>query len=406
MEGRTRTLFAGAALVLAGCAGPPDVPFPDWTAAGPATPPESSSAYGRLAAAAEDAERLAGDDLRRVFFTPRDRVELIERLAGPRRAAVQAAVSGVRMPPRVAYPFEALPHQAGWRLLGRTLAWEVERAVLAETYDLAVQRTLDATWLGLALTGGSASDAALGYSILDEARRALAPAIVRLGQAELRRLGTGIEAALQARPEAGLVAQNERLSMLRAVQFVQDAYREKQLGKVSEELGREVEPAVSWLEGLRAKGPERRAEYFAGFAAEAEAWSAYYEMCLSRNAAQRARTPQPKLAESRPWRRFARHFFRTLDPLLEMRDESLCRTRILGLGALLRAEAKVNGSAPFSLIGISKELTTDPYTGGSLAYRPEKDRFLLYSFGADLTDDAGETNEAGTEPDLRLEGEL
>jgi len=289
------------------------------------------------------------------------------------------------------------------RAIGRAMVWRIERAAALDKSGEAVDWTLAATRFGLALTAGSASDAELGFATINEARRALTPAFGKLDPSEFRRLGTGVEAALGNRPLPDNLIENERASMLAAVQRIQDSYRERRLGELVSQLGKDIDPAIDYLDKLRAEDPKERAQYFEDFATEAELWTAHYDQALHRNAQQRVNMPGPALKSDRPWRRFARHFFRSIEPLLAVRDECLARTRLLGLNALLLAECKANGAAPGSLTGLSKELTIDPYSGKELIYRPDGAFFLLYSIGEDFKDDGGETNQSGTAPDLRLE---
>lgn len=391
-------------LVAAGCRHSADVPFPDWlSTVRTAQASSNTGAFEQIAAAALEAEKLAGKDLKRVYFTPQKRTDLIERLSGPMARVSQACRGRIEMPSRAAKPFEALPYQAGWRAIGRAMVWRIERAAALDKTGEAVDWTLAATRFGLALTSGSASDAELGYATIDDARKTLAPAFGKLHASELRKLGTGVEAALGNRPLPDGLIQNERGSMLAAVQKTQDAYRERRLGELLTQLGKDIDPAIDYLDKLRTEDPKERAQYFEDFATEAELWVAHYDQALRRNARQRLNSPGPALKQDRPWRRFARHFFRSIEPLLAVRDECLARTRLLGLNALLLAECKANGAAPGSLTGLSKELTIDPYSGKTLMYRPDGAYFLLYSIGADFKDDGGETNQDGTAPDLRLE---
>lgn len=283
------------------------------------------------------------------------------------------------------------------------MAWRIERAAAADRTGEAIDWTLAATRFGFALTAGSASDAELGYATIEEARNGLLPALGKLNSAELRRLGTGLEAALADRPLPDAMIENERGAMFAAVQRIQDDYRERRLGVLMTQLGKDIEPAVQYLEKLKGEDPKERAQYFADFASEAELWASHYSKAFRQNARQREGLSDPPLKAERPWRRFSRHFFRSLEPLLRVRDECLARTRLLGLTALLMAECKANGTAPSSLTGISKDLKIDPFSGRELMYRPDGNYFLLYSIGADIKDDGGETNQEGKAPDLRLE---
>lgn len=406
MEGVRFPILVVVVIGFAGCSKAPDVPFPDWIGSvGTARAGSSDSRSAEFVAAAQDAERLAPEFLTRVSFTPNHKTTLIERLAAPAARALKASRESVSLSNRWSPPFEALDFQRGWRLIGRTLAWQVDRKVAVEDYPGAVQSMIDAARFGFALGTGSASDAALGLSVVDEARKAMAPSLGKLSPVDLRALGTGLESALKLRGSPKAMLANERGSMLAAVQRVQDAYREKKLGVLTDELGRGIEPAIDHLEGLRSESSAERAAYFDSFAEEAELWLDYYDAMLRKNARQRADIPLPPLAEERPWRRFSTHFFQTIEPVVRQREESICRVRLLALSALLLAETKANGMAPTTLVGLSNELTIDPYSGRSFLYRPEGARFLLYSVGADLRDDGGETDETFRTPDIRVEFE-
>lgn len=395
-------------IVLAGalgCAKAPDAPFPDWVEESRLAGRASDAAAQRLLKAAHAAEREAGGHLTWVSFKPGQKTELIERLASASDEAIAAARQDPVLLNRVGRPFEILEGQPGLRLIGRTLAWRVDRHVAQEEFSSAVAVAVDAVRLGYALGSGSATDAALGLSIADEARLALAPALGRLSPAELRTLGTGLEAALKHRPSPKLMLENERFAMLGAVQYVQDAFRGHKLGTILDELGRDVQPAIDFLEGLRSGPSRERAAYFSGFADEAKLWFDHYDLAFRRNARQREGKPGPELAKERPWRRISRHFFHTLEPLIRQREASICRTRLLALHAILLAETKTNGEAPGTLVGLSDELKTDPFSGQPFLYRPEGSRFLAYSVGVDLRDDGGETDEAFWAPDVRVESD-
>lgn len=390
--------------LAAGCGKAPDVPFPNWLSESRiARAAETDAGARRLFELAAQAERRSGAWLRRVSFTPGQRQRLIEALSPILKEAGEVCRSRVTLDGRSAAPFEALTAQAGWRAIGRAYAWRIERSVALEDFDSATEDIVRATRFGLSLTGGSASDAQLGYLTLDEARRAFVTVLPKLTPAQLRRVGSGIEAALRNRPPSKTLVENERRSMLLTVQSVQDHFRNGELRRFAKELGKEIEPAIAELQKLETKPAERRARYFEGFASEAEATANEYGTLFGMNASQRkAREPVERKGD-RPWRRFSRHFFRALDPVLAMRDETICRTRLLGLNALLLAESKENGLAPSSLTGISSELTIDPYSGKSLGYRADGSYFLLYGIGPDLKDDAGETDAQALKPDMQLE---
>ena len=405
MDGVRKSFWLIVPLGLAaGCGKGPDVPFPNWLSESRiARATETDAGAKRLYALAEQAERLSGAWLRRVSFTPGQRQRLIENLTPILNEAGDVCRTRVTLDGRSSAPFDVLSAQAGWRAIGRAFAWRIERSVALESFDAAAEDVVRATRFGLALTGGSASDAQLGYLTLDETRRAFVAALPRLTPAQLRRVGSGIEAALRNRPSSKTLVENERRSMLLTVQSVQDHFRNGELSRFSKELGKGIEPAIVKLRKLEEKPADERARYFESFAAEAKTTADEYKTLFGMNASQRKARGDFSPTGERPWGRFARHFFRALDPVLAMRDETICRTRLLGLNALLLAESKENGLAPSSLTGISSELTLDPYSGRSLGYRADGSYFLLYGIGPDLKDDAGETDAQSLKPDTQLE---
>lgn len=392
MEGKSKLRYLLLPLCLAGCAKAPEAGFPNWISSIEGPKATSETADKALLDAALDAERRAGPDATRVSFTPGRLAALAERIAPSTDAALRAVERGGAPANRFGSPFEALPGQTGWELIGRAMVYQIELALAGEDRGKAIGPFLSTVRYGLALTEGSATDASLGFHIVDEAVNALAPTMGLMSAAELRRLGTGLESRLAAMPAPEPLVENERKSMRFAVQAVQDAYRQRKLGLLTDQLGKGVEPAVVALERLHGKDSQKRADYFEAFAREADVWADRYRREFRLNARQRAEEPEFEFKGDRPWRRFASHFFAAMDPLPEIRERSVCRLRLAGLQALLLAECLANGSAPGSLTGIPKSLTTDPYSGYALVYRPEGRHFELYSVGPDLKDDGGEAS--------------
>ncbi len=392
------------ALAAIGCNAPPTPPFPDWTHS--SGPQPATAGAENLAQAARDAERICASDLDRVYFTPGRRAKIVQALQGPLSRVCSLGTEDVALQSRVARPFEPLPLQRGWWLLGQALAWRIEASVRGAKWDEAISDAVAATRFGLALGSGSATDAALGLAIVDRARQSILPGIANMGAGELGKLADGLRAAHDARPPLAAVVENEHAAMLAAVQETQDAYRENRLASLSEKLGRDVGPAIAYLEGMRRSDVRKRPDYFEGFAEEAEEVARCWSRCATLNAKQRANGPKPKLASERPWRRFARHFFGSVDPLFPLRDTTLARTRLLILHSLVLRHIKVRGAAPASLAEFPESVAVDPYTGELLVYRSEGIEFRLYSVGENLKDDGGETDQEFQFPDLRLETEL
>lgn len=393
------TLFVGACWI-AGCSAPPTPPYPKWTE--PDVRSEPTGAFAAYLQAADDAERIAGKEANRVSYTPGMKQDLIQRLA-PALSTVSQARGGVEFVFESRDPFEDPPHHKGWWMIGQAFAWRIERQIINENYDGAISDAITATQFGFGLTGGSAIDASLGYSIVDLARRAIAPALPKLGAAQLQALASGIQSAHAGRPSMSAVVQHERLNMLRAVQKVQDLYRDKDLKLLTDKLGTDVADAVTYLEQLRPKDASKRPSYFQGFADEAETQCKWLARLAPLSAEMRAREPEPELASERPWRRFARYFFGALSPLFQMRDASLARTRLLVLEALVLKQVKMAGAAPKDLSAYPESITADPFSGRGMIYRAEGADYRLYSVGEDLKDDGGETNERFESPDMKLE---
>lgn len=388
------------AWMAAGCGTSSPPPYPQWS-----TPPSSEAPSGRFAEyvrAAAEAESAAGSLGNRVNFTPGMKRDLQSRLA-PAMARLSKATGDGSFGFVARGPFDPAPNQKGWWLLGQAFAWRIEAAVVREDYDRALQDTLGATRFGFSLLAGSATDAGLGLTIVDRCRRALAPALPRMGAAQLQALASGLSTILERRPSLAATVANERLNMLADVQTVQNLYRDQDLKSLTKALGPDVSDAITYLEQLRPKDARKRPAYFEGFAAEAEQVSAWYTKLAPLDAASRKEQGEIRFSEPRPWKRFARHFFGALAPLFSMRDATLARSRMLVLEALILKAVKVTGSAPKDLSGFSEAVTQDPYSGRALAYRAEGADYRLYSVGEDLKDDGGETNDTFSSPDLKLE---
>jgi hypothetical protein len=402
---RAGAILLTIGLFLAGCGSEEVPPLPSWSATVPVHVPQPSSgnAFDEYALAALDVEAKGGSNLTRTFFYPghiqESRKATAEAIRTVRRATNRPC--DFRFMPR--RPFEPAPYQQGWRLIGRVLTWSIQEAIEEERYDEAIDSAVLATRFGFDLSGGGATDASLGLTIVDEARRALAPVLGRLEPAQLTRLSQGYKSALERKPPLSLVVEHERLAMLEAVQYVQDAFLSGDYAELRRGLGQDAREAVRYLEGLRDEPHERWMAYFAGFAAEAEEEAGALRRLAALPARERAGDPGPALRDERPWRRFARHFFRSTRPLLDIDDATVARTRLMILESEILRQAKQTGAVPLSLDGFTKSLIIDPYTGLPFKYRGEGTVFDLYSVGADFRDDGGVTDSTFTAKDLRLE---
>lgn len=360
-----------------------------------------TNAFDSYAAAALEAEALGGSDLSRVSFTNALSRKAMAKVARP-LAQLEAATSRTcefQFTPR--RPFEKAPYQSGWRLLGRCLVWKIQDAVALEQWDTAATATTRAIKFGFDLTGGSATDASLGFTIVNEARQAVSPALPRMDGSALSRLSVGVAKWVRERPDLGPMIRNEHALMLQGVQFVQDAYRAKDLEVLNKSMGSDTKNAIDYLKQMEKKDTERRPGYFQGFAAEAEARAAWLESMAKLPMAKRSKGPT--LQAERPWRRFAKQLFEGADPILRVADAAVARTRLLVIEAQVIRQVKTKGIAQTDLSGFSGELATDPFTGGKFEYRADGAMYSVYSVGTNKVDDGGETDESFTSPDLLLE---
>lgn len=404
---RNLTCIPVAALVIAGCKSTPPVVFETWASKSTPFVAESSSgnAFDGYVLAAKATEDVAQEFVSRVSFTPKMREDAMAAVA----PAIRTVANATQKPCKfyfVAYgPFEAPPYRRGWRLIGRVLAWRIDFACLNAQWDDAIGAIGIATTFGMDLSGGSVMDATIGWAIVKDARERIVPYLDQLTAQQLTRLSKVTTYALKRRPKSDQVLANEEQNMMVAVQTIQDAFLKHDWEGLSDRLGGNIQPAIDYLKKMSSGELSKAPAYFAGFAAEARTEVQWMERIMNLPAAERKELKHPELAPSRPWQRFARHFFQTGQVFLTELDESLAKMRLLAIEAHVRAQIKVNGAAPKSLAGISPELITDPYSGKSLIYRAEGRDYRLYSVGANLTDNGGLSNASGLEPDLVLQSQ-
>ena len=394
----TRTSLTALAVLALGCRGGAPTVYRQWASAEPAIVPGSGPGFDALARSAESAATKARDDVHRVRFTPGMEAKLLKQLSQEIAAVRANSGPNVQFKSAAVGPFEPRPHLPAWRLLGRCLAWEIKADLAADRPDGAVDGYLAAVRFGRVLSQGDAETLSLGSTIVDEARRELLAGLATLPRASLDRLAKGTANALSDGRDPSTAVQNQRKSMLLAVQFLQEATRRGDFAGLEEAMGRDVREAVSYLRRL----PEpQRPGYFEGLAAEAGSLADHWAANAPRPVADRPEWSPP--TETRPWRRFSRHLFGGLETAVAQHDRTLARTRLLGLTAWALATAKGTGAAPTSLQAAPNALREDPYTGRTLAYRASGPEFKAYSVGPDLRDDGGQTDEAAEQPDLGLE---
>lgn len=394
-----------ALLMLAGCGTAPELPYPNFVQATGPTNSESGSSFSSFERAASAAELKAKKYLTRTNFTPGKKEAVIALCQQPLQLIDNLAGKEFQFEYVPSAPFESKKFRPGWRLLGQTMVWRIEEAKRKEDFDAMVRFTLSASRFGADLTGGDCSDATLGFGIIDEARNAILSSVSRLSAKQLSTLSAGLEAVLKRMPAPHQTLENERTSMLLAIQTLQDDYRKGDWKKYETELRNEILPAVKFLKALKPNSNDR-IEYFDSLAGEADAITASAIALSKLNARQRSAKEAPQFDKDRPWRRWSKHFFQAPKYLFAVRDRTIARMRLLAIETQLIALRARGKSIPETLSGFPTIVRIDPFTGKDFAYSPTATSYKLYSLGSDFRDDGGETNESATAPDLLIENSL
>lgn len=389
-----------AILALAGCGAREEAPYPEYA-------PTKQSALGskgfqKMVEAARQAEVAAYPYRTYVSFTATDRSKVVAAL-GPALSELRSALEGpieFGFSPRE--PFTAAPNQVGWRMLGRVLSWRIEDEYKAGEYDSALRDLLLATQFGWALTQGGATDASLGFEVLNDARERIAPSIDSLTAAQLKSLAAGLDELLSKDLRISACLDHEHDNMLAAIQYIQDRYRKNSLAEILAALGPDARAAVKHLGELRQRPDGERLKYFEGLRAEADAEFKWQTEQGELPAAKRE-SNGPKWSGDRPWQTFAKHFFTAGNRLLPAFDAALARTRLLAVHVALRIRVLAGGKAPSSLSELNPALIQDPYSGGPFVYRADGSNFKVYSVGPNFQDDGGQTDTRFERPDLTLE---
>jgi hypothetical protein len=408
-DGRVKTLFLLSALVAAaisGC-GPGSPPLmPTWAPREqPYTPSEgSSNAYDAYALIGRNVEEtVPAPLLNRVYFDPDHQKEALAKIEKPLATLIGATRKTCEFRYTASPMFTPPPYQRGWRLLGRAMRWNIERACITGAYDQAIEYDVAATKFGFDLTGGSAMDASLGFEIADEARKAISPFIAKFGASQLGALSDGLANALKGKPSLKTTIEHEHTRMLQGVQYIQDSYANERFDELLKNMKEDVRDGIAFLRNLKTQDAKKRPAYFEGFAHEADEEARWLSTIADLPVIQRSTEPGPKVEKVRPWKSFAKQFFTAAEPLLKIQDGTVARTRLAILTCEILKQVKTGQVAPSDLNAFPKDLTQDPYTGRSFAYRASGPVFAVYSLGADGIDNAGDTDENFSAPDLRLE---
>ncbi|RYG24542.1 hypothetical protein EON82_10360 [bacterium] len=406
MEGALRFVLPLVALVVAGCHGSAaDAPLPKYADDPTPYAPRSGSgnAFDAYVLAASDVnaevQGLGFDPLGRTFFTPQQREKIIQavRPALSRLARTTSPCEFQYVPQK---PGEPVPYRAEWRLLGRALRWGIDDDLAKEDTSSALGKVAVAMRFAADLCGGGPSDRTLGVEIANDVRDAIVPSLPKLAPADLHRLADGVKSALRRRKPLKDTLDNGEKDMLLALQALQDGFQKNELAAIQKAMGREFRDLQSPLEEFKKKSDKRTA-FFEGLHGDLQRLSDAWRAAALLPASERAEVLKVKLKGDRPRKAFARHFFLLGKPLLEIEDRSVAQLRLLVLEAELRRVVRLAGRAPSSLSAVKPPWATDPYTGRTFGYLPDGAEFRIYSVGANLKDDLGDTDEAGLSPDIR-----
>lgn len=391
------------ALALAGCGRPAKVEWPAWGHA--AASGEPTGAFAEYVRLGLEVGRQLPDDAQRTGFLPGQRDRAMAKLA-PYLSRLQLAA---RQPATFASdrrsPLRPAPEQAGWRLLGRGLAWSAEDAAKRGDFDAAISWSLTGLKFGYELTGGTAMDASLGFALVAEARAAIAPHLTQMGAGQLGRLAEGVSKVWRARPPMNRVAAFEQGNYYQAGATVQSFFMRDDVDLLWTWLGKEAREPIVALERLSKRPEDEQARFFANWQAEIGQEIEAFESRAGVRASKRP--PWPKeIDANRPWAELSRMLFGTLRPILAQQDAESARTQMLALHAWVLRDVKARRKAPASLSAFGRDLAADPFGEGDFVYRADAQEYMLYSVGPDLRDNGGESDPSGTTPDLVLEGQL
>lgn len=359
----------------------------------------SGNAFAGYVLAAAVAQQVPAKFLDRDNPTPSERRKVLQQLAPAMAQFAAASKKPCEIPLRKVEPFRARPEELGLNVLRRAFVWRIDSACRERNFDAAIADCLVLTRFGMDMTGDDALGATQGYTAINDARKAILPYLDMMGGSQLRALSAGIEAAEQREPKASQCIAAEKESALASLDQLQDWARAKNTDQLTENLGsiaHDVAPILIKLRFDRTEGNE----FFATIAADLNEECKGAEARFGQPTAEREKWPDnPK----KQWMTVARLISRNLRPLLELRDLTQARTRMLAVHCKALAAIKLEKSAPISLNAVKVAQAIDPYTGKPLKYLGAGTEFRVYSVGEDLRDDGGKSDRGGTTPDLVLE---
>jgi hypothetical protein len=396
MEGKLQNLFACLVLAAGGIGCEKAAPLPFGQFVEPTN--EDSGLNSPYAKAANLVDHGLGEKqslLTRTTYSPGQR-DFLKKACGPALELIRSTTGPVPIPGGNEGRLE-------WRLLARVGTWQLEDQCQNAKWDEAVRSEIQLSKFGFDLTAGSPSDASLGFIVVDDARKALAPYRDQLDVKNLRTLALGLKKVYLDRPKLSSCFNVAQHQMLQTVQDIQDGYRNNDLTPVKNAVGPQDKESVALIDKLHDEPDAKRAEFFYGFAEEAK----HRASLLGEEAAipfsRRPQLDQENPSPKGPWMRLANRLFDLGRPLLAMNDATCARTEMLILDSMIQVDLKTKGSTPPDLTKFTPALTQDPYTGEPFIYHQDGTDYKLYSVGPDLIDNDGDSDDTFSSPDLVLE---
>lgn len=398
-------LAGSAALWVSGCSRQATVTYPTWAVVKEPYAPQIGSANGfdRYCFAAAEAEKSLNEgEISQVNFTRQTKKNTLAKLGSALSQLDSGVGSMSKFEFRPTPPMTMPTYSAGWRILGEAMIWRVEAAVESGNLVGAASAFSKACRFGFDLAQGDAANAVLGFHIVDEARKALVPALPKMDAATLRTVAAGARAGLLSMPSLESCLRNESENGLLAIQYWQDRYQKGELKKLNEDFKKGVSDLVKHLENTKPNSQGR--ERFFRLLDEARKTELKNELERSASPAC-TRMDYPKMTSADggklvlTWSQF---FLRSGRTVITLADNTLARTRLLVIYAELGAEART-GAPPKDIASLAREISTDPYTGKRFVYRTNGQEFECYSVGQDGRDDSGQSDATNSYPDVRLE---
>ena len=344
-----------------------------------------NAAFDQYKRAAEDVEERAAKHIGRTAWTP-DQRDFIVDAAGPAIRSL-SGIEGAKLGRTWESPFGVRQHTRGWRMIGRSLAWRIERAVKEENYEDARLCLRTAMRMADALATSDSHDALLGLEIVDECIDAAWQHLPGMEADTLAGIGADFSRFIEHVPASEATVEQERALMLAQADWVLSRYQERDFKAINETLGEAVEPAVKYLRELSEQPADAQQAYFTAFGDELHEETEWFS--------QRLRSAPYQWKEetergSRGWMRFTRAFGIPWRVYASRRAEVKTRLRLFALDATLLAQFMRSGNVAEDLSGFSKAVRTDPFSGKDLVFVSRGVDYKLYSVGPDRSDGGGD----------------